>query len=72
MALEKGGMCVAAYENKFHALSKYVTQLVTTKEERIRLFVIGLKSELHVLYVHMTSAGKSFNQVTYYVNKLRG
>ncbi|KAH0743076.1 hypothetical protein KY290_031069 [Solanum tuberosum] len=36
MALEQGGMSVAAYEAKFHALSRYATQLVTTEEERIR------------------------------------
>ena len=35
MALEQGGMFVAAYEAKFHALSRYATQLVTTEEERI-------------------------------------
>ncbi|KAH0709266.1 hypothetical protein KY284_010693 [Solanum tuberosum] len=45
MALEQGGMTVASYEAKFHALSRYATQLVTTKEERIRLFVKGLDPE---------------------------
>lgn len=44
MALERGGMYVAAYEAKFHVLSRYDTQLVTTEEERIRLFVKGLNS----------------------------
>ncbi|WMV32385.1 hypothetical protein MTR67_025770 [Solanum verrucosum] len=46
MALEQGGMFVAAYEAKFHALSRYATQLVTTEEERIRLFIRGRNSEL--------------------------
>jgi len=63
MALEQGGMSVATYEAKFHALSRYAMQLVTTEEERIRLFIKGLNSELQVLYVHMTSAWKSFNEV---------
>ncbi|KAH0673662.1 hypothetical protein KY284_024749 [Solanum tuberosum] len=62
MALEQGGMYVAAYEAKFHALSRYDTQLVTTEDERIRLFVKGLNSELQILSVHMTSAGRSFNE----------
>ena len=34
MSLKQGGMTVAAYEAKFHALSRYATQLVTTEEER--------------------------------------
>ena len=71
-ALEQGGMTVAAYEAKFHALSRYATQLVTTEEERIRLFIRGLNSELQVLSVHMTSAGRSFNEVTDYVKKVEG
>lgn len=36
MALQKGGMSVAAYEAKFHTLSGYAMQLVTTEEEMIR------------------------------------
>ncbi|KAH0665419.1 hypothetical protein KY285_026625 [Solanum tuberosum] len=65
MALEQGGMSVAAYEAKFHALSRYATQLVTTEEERIRLFIKGLNSELQVLSIHMTSVGKNFNEGSY-------
>ncbi|WMV08073.1 hypothetical protein MTR67_001458 [Solanum verrucosum] len=72
MALEQGGMCVVGYEAKFHGLSRYASQLVTSEEERIHLFVKGLNSELQVLYVHMTSARKSFNEVTYFVKKVEG
>ena len=39
MASEQGGISVAAYEAKFHALSRYVMQLVTAEEERIHLFL---------------------------------
>ncbi|WMV37146.1 hypothetical protein MTR67_030531 [Solanum verrucosum] len=46
MALEQGGMFVAAYEVMFHALFRYAMKLVTTEEERIRLFVKGMNSEL--------------------------
>ncbi|WMV14469.1 hypothetical protein MTR67_007854 [Solanum verrucosum] len=72
MALEQGGMSVAAYEAKFHDLSRYDTQLVTTEKERIRLFIKGLNSELQVLFVHMTSIGKSFNEVTDFEKKVEG
>ena len=34
MDLEQGDMFVAAYKAKFHALSRYPTQLVITEEER--------------------------------------
>ena len=63
MGLEQGSMIVVAYEAKFHALSRYATQLMTTETERIRLFIKGLNSELHVLSVHMTSAERNFNEV---------
>jgi len=53
-------------------LCRDMLQLVTTEEERIRLFVKGLNFELQVLSVHMTSAGKSFNEVTYFVKKVEG
>ena len=39
MALEQGSMCVVDYEAKFHSLYRYATQLVTTEDERIQLFV---------------------------------
>jgi len=72
MALEQGGMIVASYEAKLHILSRYATHLVTTEEERICLFVKVLNPELQVLSVHMTSAGKSFNEVTDFVKKVEG
>ena len=65
-------MNVDAYEAKFYVQSRYATQLVTTEEERIQLFVIGLNLELQVLSVHMTSIGKSFKEVTDFVKKVGG
>lgn len=44
--LEQGGMFVVAYEAKFHAFSRYATQLVNIDEERIFLFVKGLTYKL--------------------------
>lgn len=72
MATEQRGMIVADYEAMFHALSRYVMQLVTTNEECIHFFIKGLNPELQVLCVHMTSAGKSFNEMTDFVNKVEG
>ena len=39
MALEQGGMFVDSYEAKFHPLSRCATQIVTTQEDMIRLFI---------------------------------
>ena len=72
MASEQDGMYVAAYEAKFHVLSRCATQLVTTEEERIHSFIMGLNSELLVLSVHMTFARMSFNEVTDFVKKVEG
>ena len=72
MSLEQGGMSMAADEAEFHALYRYDTQLVTTEEERNHLFIRVLYSELQVLPVHMTFAGRSFNKVTNYVKKADG
>lgn len=37
-------MTVATYEVKFHALSLYTLQFITTKDEWIKYFVKGLNS----------------------------
>ncbi|XP_055824454.1 uncharacterized protein LOC129892981 [Solanum dulcamara] len=50
MALKQGNMTVSTYEVKFHTLSRYATHLVTTEEERIRLFMKGLNPELQVVF----------------------
>lgn len=65
-------MYVAAYEAKFIALSIYASLLITTKHERIRLYIRGLNFDLQVLSVHMTYAGRSSSEVTYYVKKVEG
>lgn len=72
MPLEQVATSVAAYESKLNALSRYSSQLMTTEEERICLFIWGLNFELEVLYFHMISAGRSFNKVTNYVKKVEG
>lgn len=45
MELEQDSMFLAAYESKFHALSRYVKKLVTMEEERIQFFIKGLDSK---------------------------
>lgn len=65
--LEKGGMSFVAYEDMFHSLSIYAMHLVTIEEEKIQLFIKVLNSKLQVLSVHMSSAGRSFDEVTNYV-----
>ena len=60
---------MASYEAEFHSLSRYAKQLVTTKEEKIQLFITGLNFE-QVLCVHMTLEGRSFNEVINYVRKV--
>ena len=45
---------MAAYDNKFHVLSRYTTQLVTTEEERIQLCIRGLSSEVqYFLFIRL-------------------
>lgn len=46
LLLEQGVMSVAAYEIKFHALSRHAMQLVTSEEERICSFINRLNFEL--------------------------
>lgn len=70
--LEQGIMYVGTYESNFSVLSRYALKLVTTEEEKNRLFVNGLNFELHLLYVHMTSVENSFNEATYFVKKTEG
>lgn len=72
MAFEQGGIYMASYEPKFHALSRYATQLVTIEEERIYLFIKGLNSELQILSVYMTSTERSLKEVTNFVTKVDG
>ena len=47
-------------------------QFMNTKEERNFLFIRILNCELQVLSVQMTPIGKMFNDVKYYVKKVKG
>lgn len=65
-------MSRATYEAKFLALYHCDTQVFDTKKERIQLYITGLNTNLKVLLVHMTFAGKIFNEVFDYIKKLEG
>ena len=57
-------MSVESYEAKFHVLSRYATQLLGTRKERIHLFVKSPNTNLQVLSIHMKYVRKNFNEVT--------
>lgn len=71
MSLDQGCIDVTTYEVKFLSFSRYAMQLVTIEEERICLFIKGINSEFFVLFDHMNSEGKIFNEVTNLVKKVK-
>ena len=72
LSLEQGKMFVAAYEAKFHALSRYATQLCFSPQERIRRFVKGLRSDLQIPALQVAAAAKSFQEVVHFVIEVEG
>ena len=65
-------MSVIAYEAKFRALYKYVTQLCCSPQERIRRFVKGLRSELRISALQVAATAKSFQEVVDFVIEVEG
>ena len=65
-------MSVTAYEAKFRALSRYATQLCFSPQERIRRFVKGLRSYLHIPALEVATAAKSFQEVVDFVIEVEG
>ena len=65
-------MFVAAYEAKFHALSRYATQLCFSPQERILRFVKGLRSDLQIPALQVAAAAKSFQEVVDFVIEVEG
>ena len=72
LSLEQGKMCVTTYEAKFRALSKYATQLCFSPQERIRRFVKGLRSDLQIPSLQVSTATKSFQEVVDFVIEVEG
>ena len=72
LSLEQGRMSVNAYEAKFHALSRYATQLCFSPQERIRRFVKGLRSELQISALQVAATAKSFQEVVDFVIEVEG
>ena len=65
-------MSVTAYEARFRALSRYATQLCFSPQERIRRFVKGLRSDLQILSLQVSTAAKSFQEVVDFVIEVEG
>ena len=72
LSLEQGRMSVNAYEAKFRALSRYVTQLCFSPQERIHHFVKGLRSELQISALQVAATTKSFQEVLDFVIEVEG
>ena len=72
LSLEQGRMSVTAYEAKFCALSRYVTQLCFSPQERIRRFVKGLRSELRISALQVAATAKSFQEVVHFMIEVEG
>ena len=72
LSLEQGRMSVTAYEAKFHALSRYATQLCFSPQERIHCFVKGLRSELRISALQVAATEKSFQEVVDFVIEVEG
>ena len=72
MSLEQGRMSATAYEAKFHALSKYATQLCFSPQEQICRFVKGLRSELWISALQVAAMAKSFQEVVDFVVEVEG
>ncbi|XP_069150212.1 uncharacterized protein [Solanum lycopersicum] len=65
-------MSVTAYDAKFRALSRYATQLCFSPQERIRRFVMGLRSNLQIPALQVATAAKSFQEVEDFVIEVEG
>ena len=65
-------MSVTAYEAKFRTLSRYATQLCFSPQERIRRFVMGLRSDLQIPTLQVASTTKSFQEVVDFVIEVEG
>ena len=65
-------MSVTAYEAKFHALSRYATQLCFSPQERICHFSKELRSDLQIPALQVATAAKSFQEVVDFVIEVEG
>ena len=72
LSLEQGKMSVTAYEAKFRALSRYATQLCFSPQDRIRRFVMGLRADLQIPALQVSTAAKSFQEVVDFVIEVEG
>ena len=72
LSLEQGRMPVTIYKAKFRALSRYATKLCFSPQERICSFVKGLRSDLQIPALLVSTAAKSFQEVVDFVIEVEG
>lgn len=56
--IRAGDISIVTYEAKFHALFHQASQLLTSKEQRIHLYIKDLNYDIQVLSVFMNSQEK--------------
>ena len=65
-------MSATAYEAKFRALSRYATHLCFSPQEQIRRFKKGLRSDLQIPALQVSTADKSLQEVVDFVIEVEG
>lgn len=63
-------MSIIDYEDKFHAFSHDVTELLSIEDDRLQFFVKGMDTNLQVLFVHMTFVKKIFSKAAEFMKKV--
>lgn len=58
--LQQGGMSVAQYEGKFHALDRHASMILPTEAERGRRFIKGLISPIRLEVCQVATSGIPF------------
>ena len=61
--LQQGGMLVAEYEGRFHALVRHALMILPTEAERVRRFVKGLIIPIRLGVSQVASSGVPFQKV---------
>ena len=61
--LQQGGMSVAEYEGKFHALARHAWMILPTEAERVRRFVKGLIIPIRLGVSQVAASGVPFQKV---------
>ena len=68
--MQQGGMSVAEYEGKFHALARHALMILPTEAERVRRFVKGLIIPIRLGVSQVAASGVPFQKVVDAAKKL--